>query len=478
MMSEQSVVVGAATAGAVEGVETSRPVAGAAWPKAQQVAAGTLIVLAIAFGLWMLWNFRTVALTVIAAAFLHVGMKPVVEWLRARGMRRGYGVMVVYALLLVGIVGFLLLLAPMLAGQVGKFTAELPNYYKLVRNGLLASQIELLTSLGRLLPPAADTGALRAIFMQAVGGDVSLPTSPWAILGSLGQGLFFAVALLAMAFYWTMDRDLVTYQFVLKLPAARREGARDLITELETKIGAFIRGQLILCSIIGVLSFIAYLLIGLPYAAALAALAFIFEAIPMVGPALTAVVAGVVAASLGPDKLLWTLAAGLFIQMMENNIIVPRVMDKTVGVSPIVTLLAITAFTLLFGLAGALLAIPLAAMIQVFIDRALFTREAQPDELSTAELEAIGATSTGPGAGRAYLDVLRTEAADLAQDVRKQLRTADIQSPPQVAVVEDLIEQTAVELAAFLATAAQQPEDVAAASAPVRPQAQNMEARL
>lgn len=445
-MSEPPVIVAAAGGAASKQLPTPR-----------QAVLATLIVLGMALGFWMLWRFRFVALAVFAAAFLHVGMKPVVDMLRRRGMRRELGVILVYSVLLIAVVGFLFILAPMLASQAGKFAAELPDYYRLLRNGLLESNIDLAARVGRLLPPGDDITALRTILTQSLAGGVTTAPSPVSLLGSVGEGLFFAVAILAMAFYWTMDRDLLTYQLVMRLPMAHRESTRELIVELETKLGSFIRGQLILCTVIGLLSLVAFLLIGLPNALALAALAFAFEAIPMVGPALTALVAGVVAASIGPDKLLWTLGVGLAIQMAENNIIVPRVMVKTVGVNPIVTLLAITAFTLLFGIAGALLAIPLAAMIQVFIDRYMFDVDNRMQEA----FETNVAVEPGGGAflatsGRSYVDVMRSEALELAQDVRKQQRTSEADTPPQVAAIEDLIEQTAVEISALLAALAQQ----------------------
>lgn len=148
-------------------------------------------------------------LAVIAAAFLHLGMKPAVDTLRRRGIHREFGVILVYSL--IAVVGFLLILAPMLSAQVGRFTAELPDHYRLLRNGMLASNMDLLTRVGRLMPPGGVTAGLRALLLQTMSVGVSPAASPWFLLGSVGEGLFFAVAVLGMAFYWTMDRDLLTY---------------------------------------------------------------------------------------------------------------------------------------------------------------------------------------------------------------------------------------------------------------------------
>jgi hypothetical protein len=206
-----------------------------------------------------------------------------------------------------------------------------------------------------------------------------------------------------------------------------------------------------------VLSLIAYLIIGLPYAFALAVVAFVFEAIPMVGPALTAVVAGLVAASIGPNALIWTLVAGAVIQSAENNLIVPRIMDKTVGVNPVVTLLAFTAFSLIFGILGAFLAIPLAAMIQVFIERYLLREGENVDEVVVVNADKPFAPPATTGVtGRSSVDVLHAQAMELAQDVRKQLRSAEVETTRAVAEVEDMIEQTALEVAELLANSSEE----------------------
>jgi hypothetical protein len=127
----------------------------------------------------------------------------------------------------------------------------------------------------------------------------------------------------------------------------------------------------------------------------------------MIGPFLGAVPAALVALSIGPDKLIWVIVATIVIQQLENSLLVPRVMRTAVGVNPFVTLLALFAFSTLFGIAGALMAIPMAAIIQLLLDRFVFHPTVMEPEVS---------------AGRDYASRLRYEAQDLAQDLRKQAR--------------------------------------------------------
>jgi hypothetical protein len=131
------------------------------------------------------------------------------------------------------------------------------------------------------------------------------------------------------------------------------------------------------------------------------------EAVPIVGPLLGAIPAALVALSIGPVKLIWVIVATVIIQQLENNLLVPRVMRKAVGVNPFVSLLALFAFSSLFGIAGALMAIPMAAVIQLLLDHFVFHPGTMESKVS---------------AGRDYSSRLRYEAQDLAQALRRQAR--------------------------------------------------------
>jgi hypothetical protein len=171
---------------------------------------------------------------------------------------------------------------------------------------------------------------------------------------------------------------------------------------------------------------VAYLLIGLPNAFVLAIAAGVMEAVPMVGPALGAVPAGLVALSISPNKFILVIIASIVIQQIENTLLVPRIVRRTVGVNPFVTLLAIFAFSSLFGIAGALMAIPLAAVIQLLLNHFVF----QP---TTVELE--------PSEGRDYASRLRYETQNLIQDLRKQARHKKGGSDEKIVRIEQVMDE-------------------------------------
>jgi len=248
------------------------------------------------------------------------------------------------------------------------------------------------------------------------GFDIGYQTTPEK-LASAEQALayvataskvgFYAIVILLLTFYWTLDGPRTIQSLLLMFPKTHRENIAELIKAIETKIGYFIAGQGALCLVISVMALITYLIIGLPNALVLALVAGALEAVPMVGPTLGAIPAGVIALSISPSKLIWVIVATVIIQLLENNLLVPRIMRKAVGVNPFVSLLAIFAFSSLFGIAGALMAIPIAAIIQLILDHFVFHPTLSEPEDST---------------GRDFTSRLRYEAKDLVQDLQKQAR--------------------------------------------------------
>jgi predicted PurR-regulated permease PerM len=271
------------------------------------------------------------------------------------------------------------------------------------------------------------------------------------MLASAGQALvyvvlaakvvFIAIIILVLAYYWTLDGPRNIQSLLLLVPTSQRESIGELISAMETKVGFYIAGQGVLCLVIGIMALVAYLLIGLPNALVLALVAGLMEAIPMVGPLLGAIPASLVALSIAPSKLVWVIVATVVIQETENSLLVPRIMRKAVGVNPFVSLLALFAFSSLLGIAGALMALPMAAIIQILLDRFVFHPSAMEPEVS---------------AGRDYASRLRYEAQDLAQDLRKQARLKKGGSDREVKQTDrvmDEIESITTDLDALLAQA-------------------------
>ena len=237
-----------------------------------------------------------------------------------------------------------------------------------------------------------------------------------------------------------MEGEAAIRTLLLHVSNDKRESAREILSEIERRVGGYVRGQGIMALTISVADFVIFLMIGLPAALAVAVLAGLFELIPVLGPTLGAIPAVLVAFSYNSSKVVWVIVAGVVIQLIENNVLAPRVMHNTVGINPIVTLLAIVAFGALFGFAGLLLAIPMAAIIQIILDRSLLRPQPSGLELPL---------------GRDRLSKLRFDVQEFVVDVRKLAQHKETSSAEsEINPVEDTLEGIAIELDQVLSSAA------------------------
>jgi len=406
----------------------------------RRVVWATLVLVSVLLGFWLLYRFNQVVFILFITIVIGTVIRPAVSWLHQRGLPRMAGIILVYILLLALIISFVLLLVPLIVEQSTTIGSALPGYYQNLRGWMISYPNQLIVRLGGFLPftlPSLMPGTT-----QQTGQEVM--ASAGQALGYVtlaAKVIFTAMVILMLAFYWTLEGPRIIQSFLLLIPQDQRESISELISAMETKVGYYIAGQGFLCLIIGILALLAYLLIGLPNALVLALMAGVLEAVPMIGPLLGAIPAALVALSIAPDKLVWVIVATIVIQQLENSLLVPRVMRKAVGVNPFVTLLALFAFSSLFGIAGALMAIPMAAIIQLLLNRFFFHPSTMEPEVSV---------------GRDYASRLRYEAQDLAQDLRKQARLkkggSDLRVK-QIDQVMDEIETITTDLDALLTQA-------------------------
>ncbi|MBE3066877.1 MAG: AI-2E family transporter [Chloroflexi bacterium] len=402
----------------------------------RRVVWATLVLVFVAIGFWLLFRFNQVVFILFIAIVMGTVIRPVVTWLHQRGLPRIVGVILIYILLLALLISFVLLLFPLIVEQGTTIAAAVPGYYQSLREWMVNYPSQLIVPLGEFLP-------------ATLPGLMPIQPTGEQMLASAGQALGYvtlsakviliAIVLLVLAFYWTLDGPRTIQSFLLLVPQDQRESISELISAMETKVGFYIAGQGVLCLVIGVMALVTYLLIGLPNALVLAFVAGVLEAVPTIGPLLGAIPAALVALSIAPAKLVWVIVATIVIQQMENSFLVPRVMRKAVGVNPFVTLLAFFAFSSLFGIAGALMAIPMAAIIQLVLDRFVFHPETMEPEVSP---------------GRDFASRLRYEAQDLAQGLRKQARLekwGSVRRVKQIDQMMDEIETITTDLDALLA---------------------------
>jgi predicted PurR-regulated permease PerM len=352
-----------------------------------QVVHATVFVVCVFLTFWLLYRLRLLIFLLFAAVVLGTALRPGVEWLQRRGISRVTGIIILYLLIAIILIGFLVLTFPLLADQALQLSNQLPEYYTQVRGLLVNSDNRLLQNLGMRVPPQLTLFLSRN---PAAEGELLNQVTQAVFYTNLGiKGILSILAVFLLAYYWTQESSVFIRTLLRLAPLQRRHTIQQFFHLAETKIGGYIRGQAILCLIVGAAAFVFYTLIGLPYALVLALIAGLMEMVPIFGPALGSIPALLAALSMDPGRALWVLIATGLIQTMENIFLVPRVMKNSMGVNPIIILLSLVAFGSVFGFAGALVALPLAAIIQLIVDRILIPVEISNGQFSEKEADVL-----------------------------------------------------------------------------------------
>ncbi|MCB9171621.1 MAG: AI-2E family transporter [Ardenticatenales bacterium] len=406
--------------------------------RATTIIQATLVVVAILFGFWLLYQVRWAIFVLLAAIVLSTALTPLAKQIERRTpLSLLASISLVYLLLGVGLALFLWLFLPLVSQQLVAIWQQLPDYYRQVRELLTGSSIYLVRQFAARLPLEFGSAASTA---PAPTDGAAVPVDFAAISALFSAGfrtIFVTVATLLLSLNWTVEGDkALRFLNTTLVPPERREAARALVDEILQKVGAYVRSQAILCLFVGVLALVAYLIIGLPNALSLALFAGFMEAVPFVGPFLGAVPALLIALTLDPSKALWVAVATLIIQQVENVLLVPRIMRRVVGINPVVALLAIFSFGSLFGILGVILAIPLAAVAQILADRLLVK------EISFSQIKA---------GERGAVTRVQYEVKEYLADIQKQaLQQQDVSLDDERREIEERMERIATDLDAFL----------------------------
>ena len=285
-----------------------------------------------------------------------------IGWLRERlPMGRVGTILVVYLAFFIVAIGMAFIVVPAAVNQGQKIIASLPPFFDEMRTWASTLRpVALSTSITALIDSVAE------IFAPAP------PPSPGEVVEvgtAVAEAALFLFTMLAIVFFWLVEHARLQRYSLAFLPADRRAGARNAWNEIETRLGLWVRGQLILMGFMGGTTAVAYSLLGLPGALLLGLIAALTEAIPIVGPLLGAIPAILVAATVSPQLALVVALIYVVLQLIEGNVLVPIVMRNTVGISPLLVLFSLLVGAEVGGLLGAFLAVPIAASIEIVLSR-------------------------------------------------------------------------------------------------------------
>ncbi len=323
---------------------------------------GALVVLAAAFALY---TARSVLILILVAAFLAIGLRPAVLWLQRRGLRPALAVTLVLGVAVAFVGAFLAIVGPPLARQATELVDELPAYAEQLQtgDGFLAD-LERRFDLADRLRSAATGGAAQ----QAVGGVLGVGA---ALFGALVSTL----TVLILTLYFLSNYDTVKNALYRLAPRSRRARVGLIGDEVLHRTGGYVLGNLATSLVAGVTTAVFLSLVGVPYAIALGMFVAIVDLIPLIGATIGAVAVTIVAFFVSVPVGLITFGYYMAYQQIENYVLVPRIMQRTVSVSPVTTVVAVLIGGSLLGVLGALLAIPLAAAAQLVLSEVLYPRQ-------------------------------------------------------------------------------------------------------
>jgi predicted PurR-regulated permease PerM len=343
------------------------------WPPGDVARAG-LVLIGLAVGCYLLWRVQEVLFLLILAILLATAIEPLVNRLRRGPFTRGSGVLAVYTVivLVIGVPAYIIV--PNIVSQAASFSETLPD--RLVQ-----------------LRPYAENLQPRPMAIFAVGAldnavqAVQAPNRPVAqeqvieAGATAGHAIISFFTVFVLAYYWLVERASLKRVILRTVPVRHARNVNTVWMEVEEKLGGWVRGQLILMLAIGTMAAVGYFLLGLPNPVLLGVAAGLFEIVPMIGPFLAFAPAVLVAlTAVDPTRALAVAGYALVIQQVESNILVPRVMGRTVGVSPLTVLIGILVGAALAGLPGAFLAVPLAGALQVILAHVLRTEDSSQAE--------------------------------------------------------------------------------------------------
>jgi predicted PurR-regulated permease PerM len=321
--------------------------------------------------LWTLYLVRSQLLLIYVSALFATGLAPLVLVIERQRIRivsdrrlpRPVAILVIYATVIGLFVALAMAVLPPMVQQLEEFWKQLPVY--------LDQAQAKLAAWGFI---AADA-SFKEIWQQAPGNSGNVVAVVLAAaLGFVG-GIFGVVSMLLLTFYFLVESQDIFNVFVRLFHISHRERVHDVSAKAAAKISAWLGGQLLLGLIIGSMSAIGFFFMGVPYFFVLAVIAGVGEMIPMVGPLLSAIPAIGVALTVSPALALGVAAFCLGLQLVENNVLVPKVMGQTVGLSAVTVIMSLAIGSQLLGFVGALLAVPTAAIIQVMFEELYFAEK-------------------------------------------------------------------------------------------------------
>lgn len=317
-------------------------------PQRVEVSHRTILFILGVLGLiWFIIQIWEIILLLFVSLILVSALHSPVNWLSTKKIPRPISILFFYILIFAFILGTIALLIPPLIEQTKTLFENLPLFLDGI-NRLFLYQL-----------PVEDIWKSSSSGLNFFGGNIVRFTFEFF------NNILTLGTLFVFTFYLLLKWDNLGR--FLSSSFGQEERINRILGRVESGLGNWVRGELFLMFIIGLMSYIGLTLLGVPYALPLSIVAGILEIIPIIGPIISAIPAIIVALTISPLLALATAALFFIIQQLENNLVVPKVMEKAVGMDPLATILALMIGAKLMGTLGAFLALPFTLLLKIII---------------------------------------------------------------------------------------------------------------
>ncbi|MBU1164931.1 AI-2E family transporter [Patescibacteria group bacterium] len=318
-----------------------------------------LKIVGVLIALWFLYFIKDILAMLFVAIVLAAAIDPFVTILEKRKIPRGFGVMIIYVILLLIVLMTIAMIIPPMITEISSLTTSFPKYWEKIIEGYdyvnaRSSEQAITESVGQSLD------SIQLGLQKASSGIFSF-------IISLFGGIFSFMLVFVISFYLLVSEEAIKKIFKSIAPANYYPYLSSLFVRMQKKIGDWLRAELILMISIAIFSFVGFKIFGIKYALVLAIIAGLFEIIPYVGPVLAAIPAVFLSFVDSPWKAVAIIIWFVIMQQVENHILVPKVMQKTVGLNPVVIIVVLLIGARLFGVVGMILSVPVATAISLII---------------------------------------------------------------------------------------------------------------
>ncbi len=330
------------------------------------LSTGSLLrALAILLALWLLFVMRDLLAILFIAVVLAATLSPIVDHFQRHRLPRTLIIILLYFVIIILLGAFVYFVLPPVIIQFRQLISQLPAYFTAVTDFLE----QLRKATGSSLPNQPALGS----FLSGIFGNLFATT-----LSFFGGAAAFATILI-LTLYLLLEENGIKKFFLSVVPIKQKARIARIANRIGLKLGGWLRGQLILALAVGLITYVGLRLMGIPYALTLALIAGVFEIIPVLGPILAAIPAIIVAFTVSPMMALLVTLFYIAVQELENKLLVPKVMQYSVGLNPVTIIIILLIGAKLMGIIGMLLAIPVALVIYVILEEWLVFGEPERD---------------------------------------------------------------------------------------------------